>query len=1658
MTYHTPSAPRLSGSILYTVISVFSLFLITACGGVSATLNITDGRTTLCNANPYAIACRDDETYDAKRKEVFDGCIADGTTDLCATVIPLVCDDNPFSALCAEIQEYLTERGNITTACEARTCTPTQFVHFCTDNPYHERCFEEAAYATIRAVILATCGTVADDGTSTEHRLCPAAEAVCDDNPFDTLCLVGDTYTTARAQTISTCIDPTGDLTSASCANAIKATCVGDGITDNSVLCDGAVSDEVVATCDSDIFNPICDDSPVYIGQRQANCELRPNEPRCAPVILNVCTYDAEDEDNTGNPFDALCQFGTTYETPRNEIITACALDLRGRLCTAATTFVCTDDPFNDLCYDGSATAFQTARRTAVTNCGDGTTTITEQICADAAQLACEGDGVDIFNALCGAYSGQAAQVAACGDNDDTTRCYRQEQIDACAEGTETSRCAQVGTGAISTCAADPFAAACVAGSTFAPYLSGAQGTRYTYCSADSRSGTDELCVSYRACQTALDASTDVPAGCGDNFSTTLRDGCVVTDAAFLFSTQCDGGRFDMQRSDFCATNENLFYVGCTTEYEDATARNTFCLTDPFHDGCKSNAAYADLREGLCTGDGVTPHDSCVTPALGTSPVAPTEPRLIPRDTSRRNPDPQNTDRYADSFLSVTITADGPRAPSFADIVRTVDVPESTDPGTGVVTPQHTIVEPTTIGFRTVGRRGGEGASDALNTNPDGYVFFTLLKAGTAAENLRTSIHAAILPTTNLGAPLTEAPATAVWPGHFSTTETSKETPADFYIDWDLKEIGFSNSAKTGIGYHAAANRAESRPGIIVANEIRLSINFNNAGQLYNSFAEIRDGGAAPGRLAVIGFIGQEGVVAAFVDRFNGGGAGGFTASNPDHSTYVPAFVEADANDAETDADGNSSLVNYEDWLDSGARPAAAPSAPSISEFLQTTTFTDNKRGFANLTNGANAQIGDFYSGTNFRSILLRGDAKNGFALHTTAGNHYSGVLHTADLGAPITQSEGSAIWRGYLSSRDSVTTQNAGGANVITTAVTHKLFELTVKFSTSHDGQAGELSGKVHRLTNVDGSGLLYNIEGRFNARGAISGSISRTEGLIEADLSGIIGQKGAIGVFVSNVAGNKFAGGFVAVPVPVRNANYATWLATHQGVGEPKVGGVYGLGAHPRASENHWLEGGFAGTAGGVNGQSRANIQPNSLNNGHNAGIIRLSDATWRRAALGGSAGNGVAFYSGIVGESGVRTYYSGLFAQTDLGRPLAAHGGRLNWAGRLDVLQGGPTGQSIVGRRSVGMVFHIDLNQTGGKITSTSLPSAITSPGYGYTINAIFNEDGFIIPGDKNSTVVARTGPYSTTGYLSGLIGQRGLVAAIVGGNMAGGIVATPNIPRFHTVKPTYDDWVHFAGQRHGRLVNVPHNESGRWNEFLLTEANAPYNISFGNSRSDDGARRRSYTVATTLGRDANNAPIHTPPGLTGGYSYLASLWNDNGCCNAEGPSKLQRTFHAGLHPNTSVGLPLPFGNYRPPGFTASDRTPVVATWRGHANIFGNKKFNYTSSATTVEQSATVRGGTEFRLSVNYSNRNFYTSGAIGGFLTINGYWDERGIMRGTVTNSLANYPDGVVTGLIGRQGAIGVFVSDEGHRNSTYGWTGGFIACPTIKANGSGRCAH
>ncbi|MCA8836184.1 MAG: hypothetical protein K8953_13970, partial [Proteobacteria bacterium] len=403
------------------------------------------------------------------------------------------------------------------------------------------------------------------------------------------------------------------------------------------------------------------------------------------------------------------------------------------------------------------------------------------------------------------------------------------------------------------------------------------------------------------------------------------------------------------------------------------------------------------------------------------------------------------------------------------------------------------------------------------------------------------------------------------------------------------------------------------------------------------------------------------------------------------------------------------------------------------------------------------------------------------------------------------------------------------------------------------------------------------------------------RTAGsnLISAPLSGIIGQYGTIGVFVSDEENNKFAGGFVAVPYQAPTAvTYGdVWKASHDA-------GKDGLFATPQGY-NHWLEGGVAGT----NGQSIAGIDAGT----HNGGILRLSTGSWKRVLLGGEAADGVAFYTGIRTNIG-RRFFSGITSGTDLGKPVTSKAGA-TWTGQLSTRQ--HIGNGNIRANYGDITLTVRYNETGGTISGGLSANPLTSPNYTYEIRGRFNEDGLVEGNVNTRTSVGGFEP----GFLSGLIGEQGIVGAFVAPNVAGGFVARPGVPAFAAPQLSstrwgtggvvdYQNWL-YAVQVNGArvLADRPHNVTGRLNEFLLTAPHDTTNhyISWGDSRSDDGRERIAVRVEAAWSDQV-------PTGLTGGFSALHTLWNDsNGAI--EKYSSLQRAYHAGIHPDTNVGTILP-----------------------------------------------------------------------------------------------------------------------------------------------------
>ncbi len=160
---------------------------------------------------------------------------------------------------------------------------------------------------------------------------------------------------------------------------------------------------------------------------------------------------------------------------------------------------------------------------------------------------------------------------------------------------------------------------------------------------------------------------------------------------------------------------------------------------------------------------------------------------------------------------------------------------------------------------------------------------------------------------------------------------------------------------------------------------------------------------------------------------------------------------------------------------------------------------------------------------TGHGSQNLGGDITDGVALfrHITPSthrlrsrnrNHYVGILSGTDLGLPLTTETSSGIWNGgfyvFGNSIDSVSYD----------------FILTVNFGAGV--QAGTITASVDR----------YSLTGNFDSNGVIKGDVefSLGDNVYSADLRGLIGEQGAVGVFIGDrIDGLGYAGGFVARPL---------------------------------------------------------------------------------------------------------------------------------------------------------------------------------------------------------------------------------------------------------------------------------------------------------------------------------------------------------------------------------------------------------------------------------------------------------------------------------------------------------------------------------------------
>ena len=371
-----------------------------------------------------------------------------------------------------------------------------------------------------------------------------------------------------------------------------------------------------------------------------------------------------------------------------------------------------------------------------------------------------------------------------------------------------------------------------------------------------------------------------------------------------------------------------------------------------------------------------------------------------------------------------------------------------------------------------------------------------------------------------------------------------------------------------------------------------------------------------------------------------------------------------------------------------------------------------------------------------------------------------------------------------------------------------------------------------------------------------------------------------------------------------------------------------------------------------------------------------------------------NGVAFFrarSSSISE----ILASGILSGTDLGAPATgASGTTAVWQGvfqslwiatrtefELEVTFDGSTGSSNTGS------IKAFIDRTGDRYASF-LPH--------YYLEGQFDANGLI----KGKVTAARfvdvdadpdnTNGRAYKGVLRGLIGKDSAVGSFVGGEIADSTVngnTFTNSGYFsggfvaHSFTVNYDAWVDAANPL------AVATTSSTTNRFLTTTATAL-----------NKGRVSGSSIAVTMNSAQYNG-VALDGDVTDGFAYLRGSVN-----------------HVGILANTSLGAPL-------------NKITAEGTWKG--------------SFVSAEGSNSITKKS-FILDVDFANENVSATIATTPY-AFTGTFNTRGVIDGTITHTGPNkVSNGIMTGLIGSEGAVGVFISNA-DADVSYG--GGFVARPT-----------
>ena len=603
-----------------------------------------------------------------------------------------------------------------------------------------------------------------------------------------------------------------------------------------------------------------------------------------------------------------------------------------------------------------------------------------------------------------------------------------------------------------------------------------------------------------------------------------------------------------------------------------------------------------------------------------------------------------------------------------------------------------------------------------------------------------TTFYAGIFSGTDLGAPLVETTTGGKFYGKIQWIyRYSSGHKVDFVLDIDFSEGDTERSAGTveAFVYYSASQY------------LLLKGDFNRSGVIsgtvaYGSFGnhDRDDTSGAAGReiLTLTGLIGAEGAVGVFSGENY---YGGFVAVPEDVVPFDPN-------------------VKYSDWLrsfdDKPPRPYAPSNDTQQARFLQgkrtilytlpltnttpqTLTLADVRAGEDLAADGV-----DYVSGTRRYGAQKR--------------HHYAGILSGTHLGAVLDASV-EANWRGELG-------MLVNGIKVDTRDIV-----LNINFRNKRISH----SSAVNRAHFVD---LSANWATGGNNDGVLKGTITYNSGAVSnpatnsaGKVTGLIGQKGAVGAFISTHGVNHdgtntpYAGGFVAVPSTVyaQTVGFSDWVRS---LGNP-----------------HRLP-----TSVPYNGEIPQTLfvrgRETDLSKSFLRDVVRPANPlTLADVRTDGEVADGVSYMSGTQkrwNHYKTTTYHvAGILSGTHLGAPLEvkpAVNGRdatANWAGKLGMIVNNTTPvESSITLKVNYTDQNITLNRTAIGLGAVSF----TNVGWDNT-SGVYSG---VITYDPNDSALA-----NSTGKVTGLIGQQGAVGAFISDHgryhrdnntpYAGGFVARP-----------------------------------------------------------------------------------------------------------------------------------------------------------------------------------------------------------------------------------------------------------------------------------------